>query len=424
MTATDTRDAVLRQVDELEGELVDFCQRLIRLPTVNPPGENYLECAELIGRELETCGFSIEYLTAEARPEHSEPFPRTNVIGRLPGRSEHPALHVNGHFDVVPAGDGWTRDPFGGEIEDGILYGRGSADMKAGLAAALYAAEAIRRAGITLDVPIEVSGTVDEESGGLAGAAYLAECGRITADNTAYAIIPEPFSPHRVCIGHRGVYWAKITATGHIAHGSMPWLGTNAIDSMGPLLEALRTELQPAIAERLTNMPVVPEDARRGSLNINAIAGGQYGQPTQTPCVADHCELIIDRRYLLEEGFDATRAEILELIDRVAGEDERRRFDVEDMLIVHPTQAPDGSPLVAALEESIEHVTSRPAEIVASPGTYDQKHFARIGGVEHCVAYGPGTLEEAHQPDEHCAVSDIVDSAKVMALTLLKLGTG
>ena len=417
-----SQDAVLRQVDELQDELVDFCQRLIRLPTVNPPGENYLECAELIGRELEHCGFETEFLTAESRPEHSELFPRTNVIGRLEGRSERPALHLNGHFDVVPAGDGWTRDPFGGEIEDGVLYGRGSADMKAGLAAGLYAAEAIRRAGITLDTPVEVSGTVDEESGGMAGVAYLAESGRITSENTAYAIIPEPFSPHRICVGHRGVYWAKITATGHIAHGSMPWLGHNAIESMAPLLEALRTKLQPNIADRVTSMPVVPDEARRGSLNINAIAGGQYGQPTQTPCVADHCELIIDRRYLIEEGFDATRDEILELVETIAAEDESRRFGVEDLLIVHPTQAPDGSPLVEALETAIELVTDRSADIVASPGTYDQKHFARIAGVEHCVAYGPGTLEQAHQPDEHCAISDIVDSAKVMALTLLQLG--
>src|SRR6185503_19955546 len=109
-----------------------------------------------------------------------------------------PRVHLNGHFDVVPAGAGWTVDPFGGEIRDGRIYGRGACDMKAGIAAAIYAAEAIRRTGVEIDGSIEISGTVDEESGGFAGVAWLAQHGWIAADRVDAVIIPEPLNVDRI----------------------------------------------------------------------------------------------------------------------------------------------------------------------------------------------------------------------------------
>ena len=144
-------------------------------------------------------------------------------------------MHLNGHFDVVPAGDGWTVDPFGGVVRDGRLYGRGACDMKAGIAAAVYAAEAIRRAGIELPGTIEISGTVDEESGGLAGVRGWPNMAGCRAGRTDYVIIPEPLDVDRVCIGHRGVYWFEVEAHGRIGHGSMPFLGASAIEGMGAL---------------------------------------------------------------------------------------------------------------------------------------------------------------------------------------------
>jgi succinyl-diaminopimelate desuccinylase len=414
-------DRVLREVERATDEVVDFTSEMIRIPTVNPPGEHYEDCARFIGATLGRFGFEVEYFAAEGRPEHTSRYPRLNVVGTREGLSRRPTVHLNGHFDVVPAGEGWTVDPFGGVVRDGRIYGRGSCDMKAGIAAAAYAAEAIRRAGVPLPGTIEVSGTVDEESGGFAGVAWLAEHGRISSMRTDFCIIPEPLNVDRVCVGHRGVYWFEVAARGHIAHGSMPFLGVSAIEGMGHLLQVIREEVMPVLAERHTEVPVVPPGARHATLNINGIFGGQPVDGIQTPCVADVCRAVFDRRFLLEEGFDATKQEIEAMLDRVRARMPRVDYVLKDLMVVHPTRTPDDSPVIAAIEHGVQHVLGRKPAHVASPGTYDHKHVARIAGVPHCVAYGPGELEQAHQPDEYCRVDDLVSSTKVLAIAILEL---
>ena len=204
---TDLRreDRILAEVEAARDEIVAFTAEMIRIPTVNPPGERYGECADLIGQRLETIGLAVEYVAAEGRPEHTAEYPRVNVVGRGAALPGGPRLHLNGHFDVVPPGDGWTVDPFAGTVRDGRLYGRGASDMKSGIAAAVYAVEALRRAGVELAGAVDISATVDEESGGFAGVAHLCEAGIISSADTRYTIIPEPFGPARVCLGHRGV---------------------------------------------------------------------------------------------------------------------------------------------------------------------------------------------------------------------------
>ena len=416
-----TEDRVLASVDALADEAVAFTSNLIRIPTVNPPGALYDDCARFIGRTLQQCGFEVEYHAADGRAEHTPAHPRINVIGTHRGRSHRPLVHLNGHFDVVPAGQGWTKDPFGGEVSDGRIWGRGSCDMKAGLAAAIFAAEAIRRAGVPLAGSVEISGTVDEESGGFAGVAWLAEQKRLSADRTDFAIIPEPLYVDRICIGHRGVYWFEVQTTGRIAHGSMPFHGVNAIEHMGLVLDRIERELVPRLADRTTAMPVIPAGARHATININGITGGQPVEGIQTPCVADACRAVFDRRFLLEEGFDATKAEIIALLDAIAAETPDFKYGIRDLMIVHPTRTPDRSPVVSALDRALHTVLGRSGGLVASPGTYDQKHFARIAGVPHCVAYGPGILDLAHQPDEYCDVADLVNATKVIALAILEL---
>ena len=413
-------DRVLSEVDRATDEIVQFTADLVRIPTVNPPGEEYEPCARFLGDHLGARAFDVEYIAAEGRAEHTARHPRVNVVGSRRG-GPGPVVHLNGHIDVVPAGDGWTVDPFGGLVRDGKIYGRGVCDMKAGIAAAVFAAEAIARAGVTLPGTIEISGTVDEESGGFAGVAYLAEMGRIRKGRTDFVIIPEPLNVDRICIGHRGVYWFEVTARGRIGHGSMPFLGVSAIDGMGRLLQSVREVLMPALASRKTAVPVVPPGARHATININGIGGGQPVDGIQTPCIADLCRAVFDRRFLIEEGFDAAKQEIAQLIAHVAGEANGVRFELRDLMVVHPTRTPDDSPVIGALDHAIRRVLGRPAELIASPGTYDHKHVARIAGIPHCVAYGPGELELAHQPDEYCRIDDIVNATKVLALSTLDL---
>ena len=414
-------DRVLAEIDAASAEAVAFTADLVRIPTVNPPGEAYGDCAHFIGDRLERCAFDVEYFPAEGLPEHTRSHPRINVVGTRHGRAPHPVVHLNGHFDVVPAGEGWTRDPFGGDVVDGRIYGRGSCDMKAGIAAALFAVEGIRRAGVELNGAVEISGTVDEESGGFAGVAWLAEHGRLSAVRTDYVIIPEPLYVDRICIGHRGVYWFEVLTRGRIAHGSMPFLGTSAIDHMGVVLDRMQRELAPRLASRTTAVPVVPPGARHATLNVNGINGGQPVGGIQTPCVADTCRAVFDRRFLLEEGFDATKSEIVEMLDAIALEMPEFRYELKDLMVVHPVRTPDGSPVVAALDRALHRVLGRSGGLVASPGTYDQKHVARIAGVPHCVAYGPGILDLAHQPDEYCNIEDLTNATKVIALAILEL---
>ena len=415
------KERVLAQVDALRDELTELTAELVRIPTVNPPGDAYEDCARFIGDKLKRCGFEVELDVATERPEHTEQHPRWNVIGSRRGGAKGPTLHLNGHFDVVPAGAGWTVDPFAGIVKDGKIWGRGTCDMKGGIAASVFASEALRRAGVDVPGTIEISGTCDEESGGFAGVAHLAQIGRVAKGRTDYVIIPEPLNVDRICIGHRGVYWFEVETLGRTAHGSMPFLGVSAIEHMGAILEAVRTELKPVLETRQTRMPVVPHGSGRATINVNALIGGQANQTVQSPCVADRTRAIFDRRFLIEESFDATRHEIVELLDRVAARVPGLRYEMHDQMIVHPVEAPEGSPLVETLKRSIADVLGKQAAIIASPGTYDQKHFSRIAGVHHCVAYGPGVLELAHQPDEWCGIDDLVNATKVLALTAIDL---
>ena len=246
-TADDPRRiALLETIEAREDELVDLARALVRIPTVNPPGEDYRPCAELIGQRLAQRGFEVSYVRGEGAPGDSDRYPRWNVIARKtfgPG----PCVHFNGHIDVVLPGEGWTVDPFAGVVKDGRLYGRGSSDMKGGIAAAIIAAEALIDSGLGLPGAIEISGTVDEESGGYGGVAYLAERGWFSQPRVDHVIIPEPLEVDQVCIGHRGVWWAEIETRGRIAHGSMPFLGDCAVRHMGAVLERFERDLIPAL---------------------------------------------------------------------------------------------------------------------------------------------------------------------------------
>jgi succinyl-diaminopimelate desuccinylase len=418
-------EPILREIEAREGEIVALTQDLIRFPTINPPGEAYRPCAEFFGARLARRGMKVEYVRAEGSPGDSDKYPRINVIARYEGSRPGPCVHFNGHLDVVQTGAGWTVDPFSGLVRDGKVYGRGACDMKGGIAAAVVAVEALIDSGLDLPGAIEISGTVDEESGGYGGVAYLAERGWFSKPKVDHVIIPEPLNVDRVCIGHRGVWWAEIETMGRQAHGSMPFLGDSAIRHMSAVLEKFEQQLYPALAARHSDMPVVPAGARQSTMNINSIHGGAAEQTEglPSPCVADSCRIVIDRRFLIEEELASVKGEMKSLLDQLASERTGFRYKMRDLFSVQPTMADRNGPVASATAMAVRRILGRDAEIVCSPGTYDQKHVDRIGRLKECIAYGPGVLDLAHQPDEWVGIQDMVDSAKVMAVATMDLLT-
>ncbi len=406
-------------------DLVSLTREMVQVPTLNPPGNNYREICEMIGARLAGLGFATEYVRAEGTPGDSDRYPRWNLVARREGGRPGPCVHFNGHTDVVEVGQGWTTDPFGGEEIDGRIYGRGTCDMKGGIAAAIVAVEAFLALRPSHAGVIEISATADEETGGYGGVAHLARLGYFSPGRVDHVIIPEPLNKDRVCLGHRGVWWAELETYGRIAHGSMPFLGDCAVRHMAAVVAEMEASLFPALAARRTAMPVVPEAARASTLNINSLHGGQ-AEPEEgftgwpSPVVPDRCRMVIDRRFLVEEEIGAVKAEFRATVERVRA---RRGFgyDLKDMHEVLPVMIEPEAPVAAAVARAIERVLGRNAEFVVSPGTYDQKHIDRIGRLRNCVAYGPGILDLAHQPDEYVGVEDMLDAATVMGLALADL---
>ena len=423
MSLTDRLDeAVVARRDDL----IALIQDLIRIPTLNPPGDNYLEICEYLDRRLGAQGFQTELVRAFGAPGDSDKHPRWNIVARREGAYKGECVHFNSHIDVVEVGRGWTTDPFGGELKDGKIYGRGACDMKGGLAASIIAAEAFLAICPDFAGAIEISGTADEESGGFGGVAYLAEKGYFSPERVQHVIIPEPLNKDRICLGHRGVWWAEIETHGEIAHGSMPFLGDCAVRHMGAVVAEMETSLFPALAQKRTDMPVVPDGAKQSTLNINSIHGGEDEQDDDytglpAPCVPDSCRMVIDRRFLIEEDIDEVREEVMQILRTVAERRATFRYDVTELHRVLPTMTEKSAPVVQVVAKAIADTMGREAEYVVSPGTYDQKHIDRIGKLKNCIAYGPGILDLAHKPDEYVGVDDMLDSAKVMGRSLIAL---
>ena len=415
-----------RRIDEAEADLVELTQSLIRLPTVNPPGDGYADMCDFLDARLSKNSFSIERVRATDALGDSDQYPRWNIIARHDGRGKGECVHFNSHTDVVDVGDGWTVDPFAGVVRDGKIFGRGACDMKGGLAASIVAAECFIQTYPDYNGAVEISGTCDEESGGFGGVAYLAEKGWFNPARVQHVIIPEPLNKDRICLGHRGVLWSEIETYGHIAHGSMPFLGDCAVRHMGAVIDEFEKDLFPALAQKRTAMPVVPDGARQSTMNINSIHGG-LAEPSAdytglpSALVPDRCRMVVDRRFLMEETLEEVRAELVQLLQKIGDQRENFRYEIRELFSVLPTMAEHDAPVVKAVAGAIRNEMGCEPAYVVSPGTYDQKHIDRIGKLKNCIAYGPGILDLAHQPDEYIGIQDMLDSAKVMAQSLVTL---
>ena len=415
---------LLKAVDDRIDDLVALTVELIRFPTVNPPGEAYTPCAEYLGARLKKRGFGVEFVRGEGAPGDTDRYPRTNVIARFDGRGPG----ADRAFQLAyRRGRGRRRldasIPFAGIVRDGRVYGRGACDMKGGLAASIIAAEAFMAVYPDFPGAIEISGTADEESGGFGGVAHLAQARLLLEAARRPRHHPRaaqqgphlPWPSRRLVGGDRdqGRDRARLDAVPRRLRG--PPHGRGAATPS-------RTSLFPALDRKQTRMPVVPEGARRSTMNINSIHGGQtddFRPGLPSPNVPDSCRLTIDRRFLLEEDLAEVKGEVDR--DPRAAEARAPEIRLRDPRRHGGAAADDRARRAGGRggrrRASAKCSASEP-DYVISPGTYDQKHVARIGHLHDCIAYGPGILDLAHRPDEWVGIADMVESAKVMAIGL------
>jgi succinyl-diaminopimelate desuccinylase len=396
-------EAILAAVDELTDDLVDLLQRMVRLPTVNPPGEGYEAFVADLRAVLDGYGYAtaVHDAPTELAPL-GEGLPRPNLIGKLAG--DGPLVHLNGHYDVVPVGNDWTMDPFGGELENGNLYGRGAADMKSGLAAQIIAVEALRRAGRRPNV--HQSAVPDEETVGVrnAGMGWLVEQGLLEGDAV---IITEPFGPDGVGIGHKGAIWGEITIFGRQAHGSAPQLGINAIELMARYLAQIDSHLRPLLEDRVTEYGVTP-DNRRSTLSFDTIRGGHA-----TNIVPDRCTVTFNRRLVPGESLDAARRELLAPLDGV-------KHAYHELYSTEPTLVGEDEPVVQAAQRAVRALGLQP-RVLISAGSDDQRFVVHNAGITNSLVYGPGQTGLSHVADEHIAIEDLVLGTKGLALIIADL---
>lgn len=380
--------------------VLELAQQLVRLPTVNPPGD-VRDAAAVCADFLRAAGFTIELDAAEPT--------KPNVIARY-GGEPGPLFLWNSHLDVVPVGEesAWTVPPFGGVVRDGKLYGRGSCDVKGGVAAQLVAAAALARSGVPLQGTLVVTEVADEEVGGLFGAKRIAERTDLRPDAV---LVAEPTN-NRICIGERGGVGIRVTVYGRTAHGALPWEGVNAIEGMAQVINALREELWPRLAAR-RHPYFAPASA-----TISLIEGG-----VKTNVVPDRCSIYIDRRLIPGENPDTAVDEVREVAERAIQTVPGLRVSVEPAAEWPGRPAilqPEDTPLVRTMVAVNDYLGLDSSLTGFSMGT-DGRFFAARG--YPTVIYGPGDPAVAHQPDEWVSVDELLQCARAYALAgLVVLG--
>jgi len=366
--------------------VVAATQALVRVDTRNPPGDEarvVAACREL----LDPLGATVEVV--EPRPG------RASVVATLPATGK-PVLVVNGHLDVVPinAAD-WTVDPFGAEVADGRVWGRGTADMKGGIAAAIEAVAALRRSGREPAWDLVFHLVADEERGGRWGTQVLVEEG--FCKGVAACLVPEP-TDLGVCVAERGLLVAQLTTLGRPAHGSAPRQGISAIETAAKVVLALHAADFDDEAHPLLGRPTA---------NIGQIAGGS-GHNT----VAETCRVTLDRRVLPGATLESTLAAVEAKLRAVGDPD--LRYEIEVEVFGQASELEPDHPFAALVGRCIAAATGRQPEVIGMPFTTDARFVRNDAGVP-AVVCGPGGIAQAHVHDEWVAVDRLVDAAAAYA---------
>jgi succinyl-diaminopimelate desuccinylase len=409
MTLT-AEKGVVSIVSKLREYLINTTTELVSIPTINPPGRDYVKMADFLFDEVKKIGrVEVDKIIV---PDGNREYPRICVLGRMKGSGGGKSVHLNGHYDVVPPGATWSKDPLKPELIGGKLYGLGASDQKSGLTSILGVLRAFASFEDQPVGDISFSFTPDEETGGELGLGYLVKEGLVKSD---YGIVTEPSMPDLVKIGHRGALWLEVSVFGKTAHGSMAFLGINAFEKSLEIVKALKSYERRVLRRRKTSFPVEFKQEKHPHLMI----GGRAEGGVKVNVVPDRFAFTIDRRLLAEEKLDKQLREIIGVINKAKAR-HGLKINVKILQKAHSASIELDNPLATTLQRSHEEVTGKRARIVLGPGYMDLRYLIREAGIPS-VSYGPGILRLAHQPDEYVLVDDLVKCTQVMALAVSRL---
>ena len=388
MTKVVMSEAVRRDLPQI----VEFTRQLVAVPSENPPGDHYAEAVNLISRQLEQLGF--------------EPQIHGDCVLSFVGDGDR-TLYFSGHYDVVPAQSRSQFEPF---ISGNKLFGRGSSDMKSGLAAMIYAAKAVRVSGARLNGRIGLVFVPDEETAGPQGSRYLEERG-LLGQNGIGMLTPEP-TGGVVWNANRGAVTLKVTVKGRSAHVGRQFEGVNAFEGMMSVAQYL-AELKKEVEARVTGFQIQPQQARHSIL----LLGGQTYGGVNFNVVPESCWFTVDRRINPEEDFDREKDRLISLITQapeISG-----RVEVAILQEGRSAGTAADTALGVALSRSIERVTGAAARFEICPGLLETRFYANRGIPAY--AYGPGLLTVSHGPTEFVPIEKIASCAAVYALTAIEV---
>ena len=409
MVPVDPYEALGRWIDGHHGEQIDFLREIVRVPSDTPPGDN-APAAERTAALLTTLGFAVERhpVAAEFLRDYGVQSV-TNLIVRERFGNGGPTIALNAHGDVVPPGEGWTKPPYEGVIEQGRMYARGVAVSKSDIATYTYALAALRALvsqGVTRNGCVELHFTYDEEVGGLAGPGYLLQ-NHLTQPDCAIAA---SFS-YAVVTAHNGCLQLEITIHGKSGHGAMPETGRDAFRAGAALLHAIYAE---ADALKATKSRVAGID--HPTMIVGLMSGG-----INTNVVPDRLTLRLDRRMIPEEEPDAVEAGLRDLIEKAIADFDGIRFDVKRLLLARALQPlPGHEKLLAAIQRHGKRVFGVDIPAVGVPLYSDARLYGEHGVPIVMYGAGPRTLVEsnAKRPDENLLLEDLRRATHVVACTL------
>jgi len=393
--------ALSRALDDHKDAILNFSQDLIRIPSENPPGNNYRECVDRIRLELDRLGFAYRLLEVPGFIDR----PRYNVLS-FHGDGQR-TLYFHGHYDVVPA---HRREQFTPRVEKGQLYGRGASDMKSGLASMIYAAYLLKALKVPLRGRIGLCIVADEETGGLGGSHYLEQIGLLGQDAMAM-LTPEPTSGV-VWNANRGALTLQITVKGKAAHVGLQHQGINAFEQMMQVAAGLQT-LKAEVEKRKTGYRIRPAAAAHSILML----GGRVEGGTNFNVVPEACSFTVERRFNPEEDLEIEKKRLFGQLEQ--SRREGIKLEIEILQEGHSSGVSEDHPVAGVLAETIAAVSGERPAFEMCPGILETRWYARQG--IPAFAYGPGFLEVAHGPNEVIEIERIYQHTLLYALAAARL---